>query len=96
MEAVARGGAPANDKLAMVERVVAYGRRFYAGEVSETTMRAWAVAAVDDVWGEGPRVTGYVPTLALRTVRAQMLASLAVGRASGEIPPTESERNLPG
>lgn len=87
--------ALANDKPAMVERVVANVRRFHAAEVSEATMRAWAVAAVDDAWGDGPRITGYVPTRALRTVRARILASLVAHRAAGETLPTETARNSP-
>ena len=93
MDAVLFGGAPIRDKPSMVNRVVEYVRRFYEGEVAETTLLAWSTAAVDEIWGDGPRVTKYVPMLALRTVRARVLEQLEARLAAGETLPPEAARD---
>ena len=76
MDAVLFGGAPINDRLAMVDRVFEYVRRFYKDETSELALRARAEVAVNDFWGDGLRITRFVPLLAIREVRAQVVASL--------------------
>ena len=94
MDAVLFGGAPIGDKPAMIDRVLAYVLRFYEGEVNEALLREWATAAVDAVWGDGPRVTKYVPMLALRDVRARVIVSLEERLAAGEHLPAEAARDL--
>jgi hypothetical protein len=94
MDAVLFGGAPISDKMAMVDRVLVYVLRFYEGEVNEAMLREWATAAVDAVWGDGPRVTKYVPMLALRDVRSRVISSLEERLAAGEQLPVEAERDL--
>lgn len=94
MDAVLFGGAPIADKPAMADRVYEYVRRFYKDEASEATLRAWAMTAVDDIWGDGPRVTRFVPMLAIREVRSLVLASLEERLAAGETLPPAAERDL--
>ena len=94
MDAVLFGGAPIRDKGTMVDRVMQYVSRFYDGEANETLLRTWSTAAVDTVWGEGPRVTKYVPMLALREVRARVVESLEARLEAGELLPEEATRDL--
>lgn len=94
MDAVLFGGAPIADKPAMADRVYEYVRRFYKDEASEATLRAWAMTAVDDIWGDGPRVTRFVPMLAIREVRSLVIASLEERLAAGETLPAAAERDL--
>jgi len=93
MDAVLFGGEPIRDKPTMVARVIDYVRRFYGGEVSDEILQGWALTAVDEVWGDGPKVTKYVPMLALRTVRAHVVNSLAERSAAGETLPPEAVRD---
>jgi hypothetical protein len=94
MDAVLFGGEPIRDKSTMVERVVAYVRRFYKGEVKESLLRKWASRAVNNVWGDGPAVTSYVPMLALHDVRPQVLDHLQARMADGEALPPEAARDV--
>lgn len=94
MDAVLFGGEPIRDKATMVERVVAYVRRFYEGEVKESLLEKWATKAVNNVWGDGPAVTTYVPMLALHEVRPRVLSYLAARLAAGETLPPEAERDV--
>ena len=93
MDAVLFGGAPIRDKATMVDRVLEYARRFYEGEIQDDLLRDWAVAAVDGIWGAGPRVTNYVPMLALREVRPHVVEMLEARLAAGEALPPEAERD---
>ncbi len=94
MDAVLFGGEPISDKGTMVNRVLEYVQRFYSGEVKEDLLREWAIAAVDHVWGDGPHVTQYVPMLALREVRAQVVESLETSLAAGQSLPPEAMRDI--
>lgn len=94
MDAVLFGGAPIRDKGMMVDRVIEYARRFYEGEANEALLRTWSAAAVDNVWGDGPRVTKYVPMLALREVRSRVVESLEARLAAGETLPEEATRDF--
>ena len=94
MDAVLFGGAPIADKPAMADRVYEYARRFYKDEASDTLLRAWAITAVDEIWGDGPRVTTFVPMLAIREVRSLVLASLEERLAAGETLPAAADRDL--
>ena len=93
MEAVLFGGAPIQDKPSMVDRVVDYAGRFYEGEVDEGELRLWCATAVDRIWGDGPRVTKYVPMLALREVREHVVEQLEARLAAGETLPAEAARD---
>jgi hypothetical protein len=55
------------DRIA--ERVATYARRHFHGEVDDAMLDLWAEEAVTRVWGDGVRVTTFVPMLALRDVR---------------------------
>lgn len=94
MDAVLFGGAPIADKAAMADRVYEYVRRFYKDEAGEAILRAWAITAVDEIWGDGPRVTKFVPMLAIREVRSLVIASLEERLAAGETLPAAAERDL--
>jgi hypothetical protein len=94
MDAVLFGGEPIRDKATMVERVVEYVHRFYEGEVKESLLQKWATRAVNNVWGDGPTVTTYVPMLALHDVRPRVLDYLEARLAAGETLPPEAERDV--
>lgn len=96
MDAVLFGGAPIADKSAMADRVHEYVRRFYKDEASEAILRTWTTTAVDEIWGDGPRVNKFVPMLAIREVRSLLLASLEERLAAGETLPAAAERDLWG
>jgi hypothetical protein len=50
------------------ERVAAAAIRRYGDRVGPLLLDQWARAAVADLWADGPRVAGFVQSLALRAV----------------------------
>ena len=82
MDVLLLGDAALLDRPAMVERVAAYAKRHYAGEVDESLLEEWAEEAVAHVWGEGLRVSAFVPMLALREIRERVLAARAAVSAA--------------
>ena len=90
MEAV-RVGAAASDRATMVARVTEDAKRYFGGEVEEDALARWAEEAVARLWGDGVRVTTFVPMLALREVAEQVRAAKAAQSAAGAPGPALDE-----
>jgi hypothetical protein len=82
MDVVLFDDAPAIDRATMVECVATYAKRRYASDADEDELERWAEGAFADVWGNGVRVSTFVPVLALRKVREQVLTAMAALPAS--------------
>jgi hypothetical protein len=82
MDTVLLAGAADLDRATMVDRVTIYVRRYYGDEADEDTLARWAEEAVNRVWGDGVRVTAFVPMLALREVRERVRSAKAARPAA--------------
>ena len=66
-------GRPSNERAAITERIIQEARRIWASHgVPLDLLDQYAREAVDALWVCPPKVTTYVPMLALRRIRERL------------------------
>jgi hypothetical protein len=63
------------DQASTADRVVADAKRLYEGLANDVMIEEHARRAVAEIWTGSIKVTNFVPVLALRSVREQLVAA---------------------